>query len=75
MTNMAQDLNKVIDKLNDLIALDYDAARAYESAIQRMQSVHLIRQLRTFQVDRERHNLTTIQPATFRLQRNHRQSR
>jgi uncharacterized protein (TIGR02284 family) len=54
-TYMAQDMNKLIDKLNDLIALDYDAARAYESAIQRMNAVNLIRQLRTFQVDHERH--------------------
>jgi uncharacterized protein (TIGR02284 family) len=52
---MAQDLNKMIDRLNNLIALDYDAARAYEAAIQRIEARHLIERLRSFQVDHERH--------------------
>ena len=52
---MAQDLNKMIDRLNNLIALDYDAARAYEAAIQRVEARHLIERLRSFQVDHERH--------------------
>lgn len=52
---MAQDLNRMIERLNNLIAIDYDASRTYESAIQRIEARHLIERLRSFQVDHERH--------------------
>ncbi len=52
---MAQDMSKLIDKLNDLIALDYDAVNAYESAIKRINSQQIREPLRQFQADHERH--------------------
>ncbi len=45
----------VIDKLNDMIALDIDAVHAYEAAIKRLEAIELRQQLRQFQADHERH--------------------
>lgn len=51
----AMDLNRMIEKLNDLIALDHDAVGAYEAAINRIDVEHLRMRLREFQADHERH--------------------
>jgi uncharacterized protein (TIGR02284 family) len=51
----AMDLNRMIERLNDLIALDYDAVGAYEAAIDRIDVESLRMSLRTFQQDHERH--------------------
>lgn len=48
-------MDKLIAKLNDLIALDIDAANAYEAAISRMTIPVLQEQLREYQADHERH--------------------
>jgi uncharacterized protein (TIGR02284 family) len=52
---LAQDALKMIDQLNDLIALDRDAVEAYESAIERMTVPELRQALVTFQADHRRH--------------------
>lgn len=51
----AMDLNRMIDRLNNLIALDYDAVGAYEAAINRIDVESLRMSLRGFQQDHERH--------------------
>ncbi|HEX5753114.1 MAG TPA: ferritin-like domain-containing protein [Archangium sp.] len=51
----AMDLNKMLERLNDLIALDYDAVGAYEAAINRIDVESLRMSLRGFQADHERH--------------------
>jgi uncharacterized protein (TIGR02284 family) len=51
----AMDLNKMLERLNDLIALDYDAVGAYEAALNRIDAESLRMSLRTFQQDHERH--------------------
>ncbi|WP_375769854.1 ferritin-like domain-containing protein [Archangium gephyra] len=51
----AMDLNRMIERLNDLIALDYDAVGAYEAAINRIDVESLRMSLRGFQADHERH--------------------
>ncbi|MFE8604607.1 PA2169 family four-helix-bundle protein [Archangium violaceum] len=51
----AMDLNKMIDRLNNLIALDIDAVGAYEAAINRIDVESLRMSLREFQQDHERH--------------------
>jgi uncharacterized protein (TIGR02284 family) len=48
-------MDKLIAKLNDLIALDIDAYNAYESAISRMTVPILQSTLRQYQADHERH--------------------
>lgn len=48
-------MEKLIPKLNDLIALDIDAVNAYESAISRMTIPVLQQQLREYQGDHQRH--------------------
>ncbi len=48
-------MRKIIDKLNDLIAIDYDAVSAYEAAIRRIQAPIIRDRLREFQGDHERH--------------------
>ncbi len=48
-------MEKLIAKLNDLIALDIDAVNAYEAAITRMTIPALQEMLREFQGDHERH--------------------
>jgi uncharacterized protein (TIGR02284 family) len=52
---MAQDLRKMIKKLEKLIVLDRDAVGAYEAAVERMSVPHLRERLRAFQQDHERH--------------------
>ncbi len=52
---MAQDDQRLIDRLNDLIALDLDAVNAYAAAIGRMSVPFLQERLRLFQQDHERH--------------------
>jgi uncharacterized protein (TIGR02284 family) len=52
---MAQDIDKLIEKLNDLIALDIDAVNAYETAIKRVEASDVRERLRGFQQDHERH--------------------
>lgn len=49
------DQNKMIDRLNELIALDYDAVGAYEAAIDRIDVEFLRSRLREFQGDHRRH--------------------
>ena len=49
------DLNRMIERLNALIALDYDAVGAYEAAINRIDVESLRMSLRGFQQDHERH--------------------
>ncbi|MFL5357990.1 DUF2383 domain-containing protein [Archangium sp.] len=51
----AIDFNRMIERLNDLIALDYDAVGAYEAAINRIDVESLRMSLRGFQQDHERH--------------------
>ena len=51
----AMDLNKMMDRLNNLIALDIDAVGAYEAAINRIDVESLRMSLREFQQDHERH--------------------
>lgn len=45
----------VVDMLNDLIQLDYDAIQAYEAAIGRIDNAEHQRQLQAFRDDHERH--------------------
>lgn len=52
---MAQDVQKMMDRLNDLIALDYDAVGAYEAAINRIDVAFVKDRLLEFQRDHERH--------------------
>ncbi|MDY7228392.1 DUF2383 domain-containing protein [Hyalangium rubrum] len=49
------DNQKMIERLNDLIALDYDAVGAYEAAIDRIHEEFLRMRLREFQLDHRRH--------------------
>ena len=49
------DTNTIIEKLNDLIQLDFDATKAYEQAIERIDIVAIREQLSAFQRDHERH--------------------
>jgi uncharacterized protein (TIGR02284 family) len=49
------DQNKMIDRLNELIALDHDAVGAYEAAIDRIDVEFLRSRLREFQSDHVRH--------------------
>ncbi|WP_187344975.1 ferritin-like domain-containing protein [Cystobacter ferrugineus] len=51
----AMDLNRMLERLNDLIALDIDAVGAYEAAINRIDVESLRMNLREFQQDHERH--------------------
>jgi uncharacterized protein (TIGR02284 family) len=48
-------MDKTIEQLNDLIALDIDAINAYQAAISRMSVPLLKEQLLQFQQDHERH--------------------
>jgi uncharacterized protein (TIGR02284 family) len=52
---MAQDLGKLVEKLDDLIALDIDAVNAYQAAIDRITVPVLQEKLREFQGDHRRH--------------------
>ena len=48
-------LEVILDKLNDLIALDMDAVSSYEAAIARIVALPLKERLLRFQRDHERH--------------------
>jgi uncharacterized protein (TIGR02284 family) len=52
---MAEDMKKVIEKLNDLIALDRDAVAAYTEAITRIHIPALKEALSQFRGDHQRH--------------------
>ena len=45
----------LIEGLNDVIAIDYDAIEAYEAAIERLENTSYQQQLETFKADHERH--------------------
>jgi uncharacterized protein (TIGR02284 family) len=45
----------LIDGLNDVIAVDYDAIAAYEAAIERLENEATRKQLGSFKADHERH--------------------
>lgn len=49
------DFKRIIDDLNDLIELDYDAVEAYRAAIERLDDSMSKRQLGEFMRDHERH--------------------
>jgi uncharacterized protein (TIGR02284 family) len=49
------DQKRMVERLNDLIALDYDAVGAYEAAIDRIDVENLRMRLREFQNDHRRH--------------------
>lgn len=49
------DKQRMIERLNDLIALDYDAVGAYSAAIDRIEAESLRMSLREFQNDHLRH--------------------
>jgi uncharacterized protein (TIGR02284 family) len=51
----AMDMKRMIERLNDLIALDIDAVGAYEAAINRIDVEFLRMNLRQFQQDHEQH--------------------
>lgn len=46
---------KIVETLNGLIRLDFDAVEAYEAAISRLKNSHDRDQLRRFRMDHERH--------------------
>jgi uncharacterized protein (TIGR02284 family) len=48
-------MNRLIDNLNELIALDLDAVNAYESAITRIEAEDVRETLREYQEDHRRH--------------------
>lgn len=52
---MAQDIQKMVDRLNKLIVLDEDAIGAYQSAIDRIEIDALRMRLSAFKQDHERH--------------------
>lgn len=49
------DRDTVIDELNKLINLDFDAIAAYEAAIERLNNAEYRERLREFKADHERH--------------------
>lgn len=54
---MATGNDKVIEKLNDLIQLDFDAIEAYDAAIERLDSAEHRAKLQAFRADHERHTV------------------
>ena len=44
-----------IDRLNDLIALEFDAIAAYEAAVERLDTAHYKQRMREFMDDHHRH--------------------
>jgi len=52
---MEQDTVQWVEKLNDLIAVDIDAAHAYRACIDRLRSAEIKQRLGAFQQDHERH--------------------
>lgn len=49
------DKNAIIDKLNDLISLDYDAVDAYREAVERLDNIAYCETLSIFKNDHHRH--------------------
>ncbi len=49
------DRDTIVRELNDLIHLDFDAASAYESAIEHIENESLRQRLDTFHADHDRH--------------------
>ncbi len=49
------DRDTVVRELNSLIHLEFDAASAYESALERIESESLRQRLRAYQADHDRH--------------------
>jgi len=54
-TTSAVDRDTLIDQLNQLIHLDFDAIAAYDAAIERLNSPHYQQSLRSFREDHLRH--------------------
>ncbi len=61
MTTMVGKEDNLVDLLQDLIKLDYDAIEAYEAAIERLDDIESQQRLREFMADHQRHteNLAT----------------
>lgn len=55
MPQEAVEYNEVIDRLNDLIQIDFDAIEAYQAAIDRMSDPQFRQTLGAFMNDHERH--------------------
>lgn len=51
------DTEAMIEKLNDLIELDFDAVKAYEEAIDRVDDAEVRADLEAFEADHERHTV------------------
>jgi uncharacterized protein (TIGR02284 family) len=49
--------DEIIEKLNDLIQLDFDAVKAYDQAIEKIDILVVRTQLESFRADHERHIL------------------
>lgn len=47
--------SNIVEKLNDLIEMDYDAISAYQAAIERLENPHYRDQLNVFMQDHENH--------------------
>ena len=54
-TDMKDNDQKIIDQLNDLIQLDYDAVQAYDLALQHIADADAADDLELFKSDHERH--------------------
>jgi uncharacterized protein (TIGR02284 family) len=54
---MARDLKKLIERLNDLIALDHDAVGGYGAALKHLENQELFARMSEFQADHQRHIL------------------
>ena len=54
-TEQPQNLDDLIDELNDLIRLDFDAVRAYDQAIEKIEDDDARDDLQQFKLDHERH--------------------
>src|SRR4051812_5919919 len=54
-TDMKDNDQKVIDQLNDLVQLDYDAVQAYDLALEHIDDPGVAEDLELFKSDHERH--------------------
>ena len=52
---MAMEQSRMIERINDIIAIDIDAVESYQQAIERVDVEFLRMRLREFQQDHERH--------------------
>lgn len=64
MAILSSDVDEIVEHLNDLIQLDYDAIQAYDQAIQRVDAndVDVRTDLEAYRADHERH-ITDLQNA------------